>query len=93
MEPFMANDPTSKIGRREFLDLAAGGFALGVVAASPFAALAQAAGGAPLPLKIGTIGAGREGGALGTQFAKAGHPVMEVGCGTCNGCSPARSSA
>lgn len=27
-------------------------------------------------LKIGTIGAGREGGALGTLFAKAGHPVM-----------------
>jgi 8-hydroxy-5-deazaflavin:NADPH oxidoreductase len=27
-------------------------------------------------LKIATIGAGREGGALGTLFAKAGHPVM-----------------
>jgi len=45
------------------------------IAASPVAALAQTApGGAPL--KIATIGAGREGGALGTLFAKAGHPVM-----------------
>jgi len=70
----MANDPFFKLGRREFLDLAAGGFAMGVVAASPFAAVAQSAGGAPL--KIGTIGAGREGGALGTLFAKHGHPVM-----------------
>src|SRR5436305_985118 len=45
------------------------------MAASPVAALAQTApGGAPL--KIATIGAGREGGALGTLFAKAGHPIM-----------------
>ena len=35
--------------------------------------MAQAPGA---PLKIATIGAGREGGALGTLFAKAGHPVM-----------------
>jgi len=34
----------------------------------------QAAGGAPL--KIATIGAGREGEALGTLFAKPGYPVM-----------------
>jgi len=33
-----------------------------------------APGGAPL--KIATIGAGKEGGALGALFAKAGHPVM-----------------
>jgi hypothetical protein len=32
--------------------------------------------GQTAPLKIGMIGAGREGGALGTLFAKAGHPVM-----------------
>jgi len=37
-------------------------------------AVAQTAGGAPL--KIGMIGAGREGGALGALFVKAGHPVM-----------------
>jgi 8-hydroxy-5-deazaflavin:NADPH oxidoreductase len=59
--------------RRRFLALAAGGVAASA-AASPFAAFAQAAGDAPL--KIATIGAGREGGALGTLFAKQGHPVM-----------------
>jgi hypothetical protein len=69
----MTDDPSFKLGRREFLELAGAGFALSVVAASPLAAFAQAAGG---PLKIGTIGAGREGGVLGTLFAKAGHPVM-----------------
>jgi predicted dinucleotide-binding enzyme len=57
--------------RRSLLGLAAG---LALSAAVPFAALAQSAGTAPL--KIATIGAGREGGALGTIFAKAGHPVM-----------------
>jgi predicted dinucleotide-binding enzyme len=44
--------------------------AVGLAAALPFAARAQ---GKP---KIATIGAGREGGALGTVFAKAGYPVM-----------------
>lgn len=71
----MAHDAFSPLGRREFLELALGGMALSVLAASPFAALAQAAGGGA-PLKIGTIGAGREGGALGTLFAKHGYPVM-----------------
>src|SRR5580704_6189112 len=70
----MANDPVFPRGRREFLALALGGLALGAIAASPRAAFAQAAGGAPL--KIATIGAGREGGALGTLFAKEAHPVM-----------------
>jgi predicted dinucleotide-binding enzyme len=57
--------------RRSLLGLAAG---LALSAALPFAGLAQSSGTAPL--KIATIGAGREGGALGTLFAKAGHPVM-----------------
>jgi 8-hydroxy-5-deazaflavin:NADPH oxidoreductase len=57
--------------RRSLLGLAAG---LALSAALPFAALAQSS--ATAPLKIATIGAGREGGALGTLFAKAGHPVM-----------------
>jgi 8-hydroxy-5-deazaflavin:NADPH oxidoreductase len=70
----MAHDAFSPLGRREFLEIALRGMALGVVAASPLAAFAQAGGGAPL--KIGTIGAGREGGALGTLFAKHGHPLM-----------------
>jgi 8-hydroxy-5-deazaflavin:NADPH oxidoreductase len=68
----MAEDPSCVINRRVLLATAA--LALAGSAWSPLAALAQAAGGTPL--KIGTIGAGREGGALGTLFAKAGHPVM-----------------
>jgi 8-hydroxy-5-deazaflavin:NADPH oxidoreductase len=44
--------------------------AVGLAAALPFAANAQA------KLKIATIGSGREGGALGTRFAKEGFPVM-----------------
>lgn len=71
----MASDASLMIGRREFLELALGGIALGALAASPFAALAEAAAGGA-PVKIGTIGAGREGGALGTLFAKHGHAVM-----------------
>jgi hypothetical protein len=67
----MAKAPiTVAFGRRDVLQLALGGLALGVTASAPFAARAQA------KLKIATIGAGREGGALGTLFAQAGHPVM-----------------
>ncbi len=58
--------------RREFLN--AGGAVLLALAASPLAARAQTGGGAPL--KIGMIGSGHEGGALGTLLVKAGHPVM-----------------
>jgi predicted dinucleotide-binding enzyme len=43
------------------------------LAALPHVAGAQATGS---PLKIGIIGAGREGSALGALFVKAGHPVM-----------------
>jgi 8-hydroxy-5-deazaflavin:NADPH oxidoreductase len=71
----MAHDPSLMLGRRECLELALGGVALGVIAASPFAALAQAGAGTA-SLKISTIGAGREGGALGTLYAKHGHAVM-----------------
>jgi len=70
----MTGKSWSELNRREFLGLAAVTLAAGAIASSPFAAWAQAAGVAGL--KIGTIGAGREGGALGTLFAKAGHPVM-----------------
>src|SRR5215469_7445336 len=63
-----------RLSRRFLLELAAAGLITGMSATSPLAALAQASGGAPL--KIATIGSGREGGALGTLFAKAGHPVM-----------------
>jgi predicted dinucleotide-binding enzyme len=68
----MIKHPSFQFDRRKFLGLAAGGAAAS--AAGSFAAFAQGAGDAPL--KIATIGAGREGGALGTLFAKHGHPVM-----------------
>lgn len=70
----MAHDPAFQPGRREFLALGSFGLAAGILAAWPGIAAAQGAGAAPL--KIATIGAGREGGALGTLFAKAGHAVM-----------------
>src|SRR5271166_1004408 len=60
--------------RREFLRMAATSTAWLALAASPLAALAQPAGGSPV--KIGMVGSGREGGALGTAFVKAGHQVM-----------------
>jgi predicted dinucleotide-binding enzyme len=43
------------------------------LAARPRVAAAQTPGS---PLKIGMVGAGREGSALGRLFVKAGHPVM-----------------
>ena len=57
-------------GRRNFLLTIAGGI-VGLAAGSlPAPVLTQPAGGP------GTIGAGREGGALGALFVKAGHRVM-----------------
>jgi 8-hydroxy-5-deazaflavin:NADPH oxidoreductase len=61
-------------GRRNLLLTIAGGIAGLAVASWPARVLAQSAGGRPL--SISTIGAGREGGALGALFVKAGHPVM-----------------
>src|SRR6185436_12189130 len=63
---------TPMTNRREFLRIAASGFAL----AGLHARLADAQTPAGTPLKIGMIGAGREGSALGALFVKAGHPVM-----------------
>jgi 8-hydroxy-5-deazaflavin:NADPH oxidoreductase len=66
----MTNPASFFANRRQFMDGVAAALAL---AAAPTAAFAQA----PLrAMKIATIGAGREGGALGTAFAKLGHPVM-----------------
>jgi predicted dinucleotide-binding enzyme len=70
----MAEDHFVDHQRREFLRVAARNAALLALTASPLAALAQPAGAAPL--KIGMVGSGREGGALGTALVKAGHPVM-----------------
>jgi len=71
----MTKDQFTDHDRRDFLRIAASSTAFVALAASPLAAaLAQPAGGAPL--KIGMIGSGREGGALGSAFVKAGHQVM-----------------
>jgi 8-hydroxy-5-deazaflavin:NADPH oxidoreductase len=60
--------------RRDFLLAIAGGIAGLVAASSPGPVFAQTASGPTLSMS--TIGAGREGGALGALFVKAGHPVM-----------------
>ena len=67
----MTNPASFFANRRQFLDGLAAGLAL---AAAPTAAFAQ--GSSLSAMKIATIGAGREGGALGTLFAKLGHPVL-----------------
>ena len=69
----MASDPFTDHARRDFLRIAGSGLAVLAVAARPHVAGAQTAGS---PLKIGMVGAGREGGALGALFVKARHPVM-----------------
>ena len=69
----MASDPFADHARRDFMRIAGSGLAGLALAAWPHVAVAQTAGS---PLKIGMVGAGREGGALGTLFVKAGHPVM-----------------
>ena len=61
-------------GRRDFCRAVAGITTALWFAASPLAVRAQTAGAAPL--KIGMIGSGRMGGALGSAWVKAGHPVM-----------------
>src|SRR5271156_1268917 len=67
----MASQIPAAPRRRELLSL----LSMGVVAGTlPWPARAQTP--AVASLKLGFIGAGREGGALGTLFAKAGHPVM-----------------
>jgi len=70
----MTKDSFADHDRREFFRIAVSGTALLALTASPFTAFAQPAGGAPL--KIGMVGSGREGGALGSAFVKAGHQVM-----------------
>lgn len=57
--------------RRQFLCIVAGGFALAAIAR-----VATAQGPPTDKLKIGMVGSGREGSALGSLFVKAGHPVM-----------------
>ena len=58
--------------RRNFICIAGSVLAVVALAAQPHVAAAQTTGS---PLKIGIVGAGREGGALGALVIKAGHPV------------------
>ena len=61
-------------GRRTFVQLA--GYGLGVLTLAARPARARAQTNTAPPLQIGSVGAGRMGGALGALFVKAGHPVM-----------------
>jgi 8-hydroxy-5-deazaflavin:NADPH oxidoreductase len=70
----MARSESADHKRRDFLCVAASGLAWLGLAARPRIAVGQTSAG--LPMKIGMVGSGREGAALGTLFAKAGHPVM-----------------
>ena len=70
----MPANNTGDHGRRGFLKLAAGG--VGVIALGARSTRASAQTTSATPLKIGMVGAGRMGGAVGTLFVKAGHPVM-----------------
>ena len=70
----MAGNHAADHDRRTFLQLA--GCALGVVALTARSARATGQTATAPPLKIGSVGAGRMGSALGALFIKAGHPVM-----------------
>src|SRR6266581_9492372 len=70
----MAGNHAADHSRRNFLQLAGCGLGMVALAAGPRRARAQTTSASKL--KIGSIGAGRMGGALGALFIKAGHPVM-----------------
>lgn len=61
-------------GRRAVLQLAGTIAATALAGSLPFAALAQT--GTPARMKIGTVGSGRVGSAIGAAWIKAGHEVM-----------------
>ena len=70
----MTGNETVDHDRRHLLHLAGGGLGLAVLGPGPARAWAQTTPGSPL--KIGSVGAGRMGGALGALFIQAGYPVM-----------------
>ena len=65
---------TERLSRRVFLLTIAAAAAAGTFLTVP--AAGQTAAGARAPMKIGIIGSGRQGGALGLQWAKAGHEIL-----------------
>lgn len=65
---------TQQQNRRAFLQAAGVIFAAALAGNLPFAALAQT--GASAKIKIGTLGSGRVGSAIGGAWVKAGHEVM-----------------
>lgn len=65
---------TSQKNRRAFLQAAAAAATTALVGSLPFAARGQTA--AVAKMKIGTLGSGRVGSALGRAWVKAGHEVM-----------------
>jgi predicted dinucleotide-binding enzyme len=78
-EVWVAKDLPTELSRRAAVSLLTGAAVLTLLAdmaAPPLAQVAPSTAPVAGPLKIGVIGAGREGGALGTAFAKAGHPIM-----------------
>ena len=60
--------------RRGFLQAAGAAVAAALFGNLPFAVLAQT--GASAKMKIGTLGSGRVGSAIGAAWVKAGHEVM-----------------
>ena len=63
---------TNQKTRRDFLQAAGAIAAVALIGDLPFAALAQT----PAKMKIGTLGSGRVGSAIGGAWVKAGHEVM-----------------
>ncbi|HEX6775798.1 MAG TPA: hypothetical protein VF238_08120, partial [Methylomirabilota bacterium] len=64
----MASNLFADHARRDFMRIAGSGLAVLAVSGQPHAVMAQTAGA---PLKIGMVGSGREGSALGKLFIKA----------------------
>jgi predicted dinucleotide-binding enzyme len=69
----MASRSESGLSRRQFLGLASSGLAVGPRA---LAGTAGAGGGILGTMKIGIIGSGQQGSALGLQWIKAGHEIL-----------------
>ena len=70
----MAGTETVDHGRRHVLHRAGGGLGWAVLGTGPARARAQTTPGSPF--KLGSVGAGRMGGALGALCIKADYPVM-----------------